>query len=114
MVEFDRDHLRQITVNLLENAKNHGKLPIVISYRTLAGALTLDICDQGDGLDDELQRRIFEPFFTGSDEGTGLGLYISRQLCQANRANLMYSAHQGKSRFSIVMSSWSNGASENQ
>lgn len=107
IIEFDRDHLRQITVNLLENAKRYGKLPITLEYRILAGALSLDICDQGDTLDEATQKKIFEPFFTQSDSGSGLGLYLSRQLCQANRANLMYSNYQGHSRFSIVISSWS-------
>ncbi|RMA78389.1 sensor histidine kinase [Umboniibacter marinipuniceus] len=111
-VEFDRDHLRQITMNLFENAKRYGKLPISVEYRILAGALSLDICDQGEALDDSTQKQIFEPFFTLSDKGTGLGLYISRQLCQANRANLMYSNYRGHSRFSIVMSSWSKTADD--
>ncbi|MEQ3695351.1 MAG: histidine kinase dimerization/phospho-acceptor domain-containing protein [Pseudomonadales bacterium] len=112
IVEFDRDHLRQITMNLLENAKRYGKLPITLEYRILAGALSLDVCDQGETLDDATQKQIFEPFFTQSDSGTGLGLYISRQLCQANRANLMYSDYRGHSRFSIVISSWSKTADD--
>jgi len=60
-VEFDRDHLRQILINLIDNAKNYGELPISFDLRTYSGALILDVNDQGEPLDDKLAQSIFEP-----------------------------------------------------
>ncbi|MEL7448291.1 MAG: sensor histidine kinase, partial [Pseudomonadota bacterium] len=50
---------------------------------------------RGPGIDAELTDRIFEPFFTGASDGTGLGLFISRELCECNRATLLYEPREG-------------------
>ena len=50
----------------------------------------IDVIDSGEGIDDALLPHIFEPFFTTEATGTGLGLYLSRELCQANQASLSY------------------------
>jgi len=111
-VEFDRDHLRQILINLIDNAKTYGELPISFALRTYSGALILDVHDQGQPLDDKQAQRIFEPFYTSSTEGAGLGLYICKQLCVANKANLHYSRFEGHSRFSIVISNWESSSKD--
>ncbi|NJO12243.1 MAG: sensor histidine kinase [Gammaproteobacteria bacterium] len=49
----------------------------------------------GSGIDQALTDRIFEPFFTSSDGGTGLGLFIARELCQCNGALLVYEPRTG-------------------
>jgi two-component system sensor histidine kinase PilS (NtrC family) len=50
----------------------------------------LEVLDCGHGVDALTAEKIFEPFFTARSGGTGLGLYISRELCELNRANLLY------------------------
>jgi two-component system sensor histidine kinase PilS (NtrC family) len=50
----------------------------------------LDIIDFGPGIPEAESKRIFEPFFTTKTQGTGLGLYISREICEANRGQLQY------------------------
>jgi two-component system sensor histidine kinase PilS (NtrC family) len=73
----------------------------------------LEVLDSGPGVSDEQQRRLFEPFFTTSSKGTGLGLYLSRELCEFNRAKLSYHLREkGGSRFRITFSS--KEASEKQ
>ena len=54
--------------------------------------MVLSVQDDGPGISAEDQGRLFEPFFTTSSEGTGLGLYIAKELCEANGASLEYRA----------------------
>ena len=66
----------------------------------------LEIRDRGPGIPVDIQDRVFEPFFRGTSEqraGTGLGLFISRELCECNRAALVYEPrHGGGSIFRII------------
>ncbi len=55
----------------------------------------LEVADRGAGIDPAHAERIFEPFFTSGSGGTGLGLFISRELCQTNGALLLYEARPG-------------------
>ena len=92
-VSFDRGHLRQVLWNLCSNALRYGrKLPgslqLVMGHED--GRDVLDIMDDGPGVPDEQQVKLFEPFFTTAPEGTGLGLYIAKELCEANGARLEY------------------------
>ncbi len=65
----------------------------------------LEVADRGPGIEAHAVDRIFEPFFTGRKGGTGLGLFIARELCQLNRAILLYEPRGGDgSLFRIVFS----------
>jgi two-component system sensor histidine kinase PilS (NtrC family) len=55
----------------------------------------LEVADRGPGIPEEQRERIFEPFFTGSSRGTGLGLFVARELAQSNRALLTYEPREG-------------------
>jgi len=62
----------------------------------------LHIIDEGPGISEDDESRLFEPFHTTESSGTGLGLYISKELCEANHSQLIYSrTPSGKSSFSI-------------
>jgi len=92
-VSFDRGHLRQVLWNLCSNAlrygrRLHGSLTLTMSM--LDDRVVLDVQDDGPGIPAEHQGRLFEPFFTTASEGTGLGLYIAKELCDANGASLEY------------------------
>lgn len=94
MVNFDRGHLDQILWNLCHNAlrysqKKTGSIQIR-TIRTENGRVSLTIQDDGPGMNDETVQKLFEPFFTTETSGTGLGLYIARELCEANGATLEY------------------------
>ena len=65
----------------------------------------LEVADRGPGIDAQNADRIFEPFFTSSAGGTGLGLFIARELCQTNGALLLYEPRVGGgSVFRIIFS----------
>ena len=90
-VPFDRGHLRQVLWNLCRNALRYGrKLPgsLVLTVSTRHGRVLLDVQDDGKGIPLEHHGKLFEPFFTTAIDGTGLGLYIAKELCEANGAQL--------------------------
>lgn len=90
---FDRAHLNQVLWNLCRNAWRHcRKLDGSVRLRASDGATpnstVIDVIDDGQGIPDALRIQVFEPFFTTVSSGTGLGLYISREMCEANGATL--------------------------
>jgi two-component system, NtrC family, sensor histidine kinase PilS len=100
-VRVDPSHLRQILWNLCENAFRYSvKIPedsVEIRIGRLAGSNRpfLEVLDRGPGIDSTISDRIFEPFFTSRASGTGLGLFIARELAQCNRALLVYEPRTG-------------------
>ena len=92
----DRRQLQQAVTVLVHNALVYGRLPgepARISLRAHAddsGAPVLDVVDRGPGIPETIAAQLFRPFFTTSGHGTGLGLYIARELCLANEASLDY------------------------
>jgi two-component system sensor histidine kinase PilS (NtrC family) len=100
-VRVDPSHLRQILWNLCENAFRYSvKGPddrVELRIGRLAGSQRpfLEVCDRGPGIDSTISDRIFEPFFTSRASGTGLGLFIARELAQCNRALLVFEPRAG-------------------
>ena len=101
-VEMDRTHLHQVLWNLCDNAvkyasKTAGAIAVELScgYVTMSGRPYIEVADRGPGVDSDKIDQIFEPFFTGQPGGTGLGLYISRELCERNSATLRYHPRPG-------------------
>lgn len=90
---FDHRHLTQILWNLSKNGWEHSqKTAASLSLRSYSKSnqLFIDVCDDGEGVAEKDRNRLFEPFFTTKKTGNGLGLYISRELAEANGAHLQY------------------------
>ncbi len=90
---FDRSHLHQVLWNLCRNAWRHSRqddscIRIYVSAAHLDNVVQIDVIDDGPGVDKTLAGQLFEPFFTTFSSGTGLGLYIAREICEANNASL--------------------------
>jgi two-component system, NtrC family, sensor histidine kinase PilS len=101
-VRVDPSHLYQLLWNLCENALKYGRRgdnEATVELRTgripTSDRPFLEIVDRGPGIAQADAERIFEPFFTGSKGGTGLGLFIARELAQCNRATLIYEPRTG-------------------
>ncbi len=108
-IECDPGHLRQILSNLCKNALRHSPGQAIVELRATgnhAGRVRIEVLDSGPGIDRETAAQIFEPFFTTENSGTGLGLYIARELCEQNRAHLSYHrrSDEGGSCFRIEFS----------
>jgi two-component system sensor histidine kinase PilS (NtrC family) len=92
---FDANQLHQVMWNLCANAINHANIKLSELAIRIHGSIDkhsaqpcLDIIDNGPGIDKEIQPLIFDPFFTTSSEGTGLGLYITKEVIESNRAKI--------------------------
>lgn len=102
---FDRRHLNQILWNLCKNGWRHSqqnenslKLDVYTTHKSL---LIIEVTDDGEGMPEETRNHLFEPFFTTEKSGTGLGLYIGRELAEANGANLQYKPTNNGTKFMI-------------
>jgi two-component system sensor histidine kinase PilS (NtrC family) len=93
-VRFDPLHLHEVLLNLLGNAIRYAsRQPASIRIfpaRDAAGRIELHVQDDGPGIIPEVRAHLFEPFYTTSSKGTGLGLYLARELCLNNDAKLDY------------------------
>jgi two-component system sensor histidine kinase PilS (NtrC family) len=69
------------------------------------GTVELSVVDDGPGVAESLRPHLFEPFFTTASSGTGLGLYIAREVCDANGASLSYVERAAGAQFMLVMKS---------
>jgi len=91
---FDRGHLHRVVANLIGNALQHassvaGAVRVIGTLNDAETRVELEIIDDGPGIDLEMRGKVFEPFFTMRTSGTGLGLYIARELSEANGAQLV-------------------------
>lgn len=99
---FDPLHLREVIVNLLSNAMRYasgrdGSIRLSVVSST-ADRLELHVQDDGAPISPEVRAHLFEPFYTTSSKGTGLGLYLARELCLNNNAMLDYEYRMDASR----------------
>jgi len=106
IVDFDRGHFDQVLWNLCRNAVRYsqrqaGSVKIHAKYGEDERAF-LEVCNDGATIPLELVQRLFEPFFTTSVGGTGLGLYIARELCEANGSQIEYRSREGWTCFRIT------------
>ena len=94
LVRFDPLHMREVVLNLLNNAVRYASgAPSSIRLYLVsdkARSLELHVQDDGPGISTEVRAHLFEPFYTTSSKGTGLGLYLARELCLNNDAMLDY------------------------
>ncbi|MCG8047798.1 MAG: sensor histidine kinase, partial [Candidatus Thiodiazotropha endolucinida] len=108
--------LRQIVTNLCNNAREHGPKDN-LSVQIIGGILqefdhpVVDVIDNGPGIAPKVAKQIFEPFFTTRNTGTGLGLYIAKELSETNRIRLEYiPGPTGGSCFRLHFDQWQSGS----
>lgn len=109
---FDPAQLHQVLGALVSNALRHGRpsdgparIELVARLGSDRATPCIEVRDHGPGIPAEVAERIFEPFFTTSELGSGLGLYIARQICEANQAVLaLIRPAEGGSCFRISLS----------
>lgn len=104
---FDRRHLNQILWNLCKNGWRHSKqsedsLKLEV-YTTNKSLTVIEVTDDGEGIPENVSSHLFEPFFTTEKSGTGLGLYIGRELAEANGANLQHKPTNNGTTFIMLI-----------
>ena len=92
---FDKSQIEQVLVNLCDNGLRYSQQQCGEKHIKLSAGTTedgerayLDVRDYGPGISKEHRSSVFEPFFTTDKSGTGLGLYLARELCESNQAHL--------------------------
>lgn len=102
-VTFDSEQLHQVLWNLCSNSINHSGIDPHRLLIRINGQISgeshqpiIEIVDNGQGIDEQTAAHIFEPFFTTSTEGTGLGLYIIKEIVENNRAKIELTNQQGR------------------
>jgi len=106
-VTFDRSHLNQVMWNLCRNAlrysqRKDGSIRISVRAGDPSNGVELAVADDGPGVPEAIRPHLFEPFFTTAASGTGLGLYIAREICDANNAALEYVEQPAGAMFMVV------------
>lgn len=108
-IHFDPHQLQQVMDNVCSNGLRYASLAhpheprITVTARALSNRrVQIDVTDNGEGISKEQQAHLFEPFFTTEPTGTGLGLYLCRELCEANHANIHYHLSSQGSCFRII------------
>jgi two-component system, NtrC family, sensor histidine kinase PilS len=112
----DPQHLHQVLTALVHNALSYGREPgkpaqVTVSVRKdkASGAPLIEVIDRGPGIPVRVAEQLFTPFYTTSEHGTGLGLYIAKQLCEANQCTLQFEPVPGGGAcFRITMQSTQN------
>ncbi|MDO5611098.1 MAG: histidine kinase dimerization/phospho-acceptor domain-containing protein [Pseudomonadota bacterium] len=110
MALADPKQIHQILMVLLTNARYYGRMPDEPAHMTLRVAidenrLVIDVIDRGPGIPEIAARNLFRPFYTTSNHGTGLGLYIARELARSNRGDLEYLRRVNGSCFRVALRS---------
>jgi two-component system sensor histidine kinase PilS (NtrC family) len=105
---FDRTHIDQVLWNLARNAWRHcrkeaGSIRITLGGGTSGDLLALEVIDDGPGVAISSLPHLFEPFFTTDSQGTGLGLYIARELAEVNGARLEYVVRDQGACFRVTL-----------
>ncbi|MCF8825513.1 sensor histidine kinase [Xanthomonas campestris] len=106
---IDPKHLHQVLTALVHNALKYGRVldePARVKLRVerRERMVAIDVIDRGPGIPETVAAQLFRPFYTTSEHGTGLGLYIAQELCRANQAQLDYvSVPGGGACFRILL-----------
>ncbi|MFC1797158.1 ATP-binding protein, partial [Pseudomonadota bacterium] len=106
LILFDKSQLHQCLWKLLDNAVDHAskensipQVRLALTRDESAGFCVITVADNGPGINKTQLGKIFEPFFTTRKEGSGLGLYIAKQLCEANQAEITVDSELGQGAF---------------
>ena len=91
LIEGDRARISQVLLNLLNNARKFtegGKIIVTVLMKKDTKEVIVSISDRGQGINSEVMSHLFEKFISRSDSGTGLGLYISKNIIEAHRGKI--------------------------
>jgi len=105
-LDLDREQIKRVLINLLDNAvaavQDDGEIKLSTHYDRGRGVVTLEVADNGSGLAPEMRTKIFEPYFSTKENGTGLGLTIVSQIVEDHRGYIRALPNEPKgTRFSI-------------
>lgn len=106
-LEVDRNQLEQVFINLITNSiyalKNVSDKEISVRLFQKEKRIIIEITDNGQGIEKEIESKLFLPFFTTRKEGVGIGLTLSKNIIEAHGGYLFFSSENGETRFSVQL-----------
>jgi two-component system, NtrC family, nitrogen regulation sensor histidine kinase NtrY len=108
IVTADKQLIEQVLINLVMNSiqaldDQKNKLIVMAAFMDYAGRVLIQVSDNGSGINEEIRDKIFVPFFTTREKGSGIGLSLSRQIMRMHRGMISYKSSPGKKTvFSLV------------
>lgn len=110
-IKGHQDELLQVFMNLLHNsmqAKHHTPLEITIKTIIIAEYIQIQFIDNGSGIHPSILSHVFDPFFSTKDEGTGLGLSVSRKIIENHGGTMTVESDNNRTEFSIKVPFYSD------
>src|SRR5690606_19543964 len=105
--DVDRQQLEQVLINLITNSiyalKNVSDKEISLKLFQKEKRISIQITDNGQGVEKEIENKVFFPFFTTRKEGAGIGLTLSKNIIEAHGGYLFFSSENGKTSFTIQL-----------
>jgi C4-dicarboxylate-specific signal transduction histidine kinase len=106
-LSIDTYQMEQVLINLFTNSifalENHDKKQIIVSAESKEKRFFIKIIDSGNGIDAEIEDKIFLPFFTTRKEGAGIGLTLSKNILEAHGGYLAYQNNDNHTTFMICL-----------
>jgi signal transduction histidine kinase len=102
MIWVDPERFEQIVVNLVANALRYGQPPVTVRTAADGPVARVEVQDHGAGVPEEVRARLFTRFGVGGPDGTGLGLWIVRQLAEAHGGAASYHPAGPGARFVVT------------
>lgn len=106
-LDVDRQQLEQVLINLITNSiyslKNISNKEISVQLAQKDKRISIQITDNGQGVEKEIEKKLFLPFFTTRKEGAGIGLTLSKNIVEAHGGYLYFSSENGKTSFTIQL-----------
>ncbi|HST20271.1 MAG TPA: ATP-binding protein [Blastocatellia bacterium] len=103
--QYDATELKKLFLNLIINAIDASELGGSIELRTKVNGrreVTIEIADRGSGMDKETLSRLFEPFYTTKEKGTGLGMAIAKKITELHKGDLLITSKKGEGTTATV------------
>ncbi len=106
-LEVDRQQMEQVLINLITNSiyalKNVSDKEIFVRLIQKEKRISIEITDNGIGVEKEIEGKVFLPFFTTRKEGAGIGLTLSKNIIEAHGGYLFFSSENGQTKFSVQL-----------
>ncbi len=102
-INGDYNRLTQVMTNLIKNSFEANANKVVVKLSLIDNTVAIDVIDNGDGINDEVKKKIYIPFFTTKKDGTGLGVSLSKEIIEAHNGTLEYNSSTNGTTARIVI-----------
>ncbi|MHC1791720.1 sensor histidine kinase [Solidesulfovibrio sp.] len=104
-VPHDAARVKQVLINLLKNAAEamEGGGSLTVATRAVGGKVRLTVSDTGGGIPETVRARLFDPFCTTKESGTGLGLAVCQRIVEDHRGDIRFTTSEAGTTFIVEL-----------